>query len=455
MSEINVDQLGDQPGANGRTAKIGGAFDPKVMLGLILFGAIAFLATLYFIGSGQTGRNINDGGAHAAGKGLTGYAALAAFLAEEGHDVSLSRSAGNADDYGLLILTPPLIADEEDISAVLEERIYIGPTLVILPKWIAFGLPNLPGTDIDDGWVQLTGTNVPQWVVGLDHGRNLQIEMSSVGKGEEIFDADDEASGPVWTGLSQTGRLPSRAYLSESGDLTPLVRGPGGKTLAGYLQDDGIHPLLESAANVDVTDGPNVDENRYPVAFVVEPDLVNNYGFANPANAEMAHELIDVMSKNGDLPVIFDLTLNGLGTQQNLLTLAFTPPFLAATLCLVLALLVIGWRAFRRFGPPVAEGRAIAFGKAQLVTNSAGFIQRSKRLHLLTAPYVQIVQARIAKALGLRHADPQAIDAAMARKAPDLPPFSHSAGELNAAHKPKDILSAAAALRRIERTLLR
>ncbi|MGB7408735.1 MAG: DUF4350 domain-containing protein, partial [Pontixanthobacter sp.] len=152
-------------------------------------------------------------------------------------------------------------------------------------------------------------------------------------------------------------------------------------------------------------------------------------------------------------PVVFDLTLNGLGAQQNLLTLAFRPPFLAATLCLILALLVVAWRAFRRFGPPVAQGRAIAFGKNQLVANSAGFIQRSKRFHLLSGPYADMLEKRIAKLLGLRAVDPVRMDSALAARAPDSPRYSAAVAELRDARQPKDIIRAAAALKSIERKL--
>ena len=50
---------------------------PRAVLGMVLFGALAFVALLYFIGKGDTGPGPDNGQAHALSHGLTGYAGLA------------------------------------------------------------------------------------------------------------------------------------------------------------------------------------------------------------------------------------------------------------------------------------------------------------------------------------------------------------------------------------------
>lgn len=428
-------------------------FNPRVILALILFGAAAFFATLYFIGSGQTGNDMNNGDGHASSNGLNGFSAFAALLEEEGHEVTRSRSAGDHDDYALLVLTPGVYADPDDVSAILNARTYAGPTLVILPKWIAFDVSGIPGAKAKDGWVQLLGASEPVWPEKLDEGRNLDLELDGVATpvGGQM---PKPKPGGKWSGLGASGRLPrSETLTSISPLLIPLIGTDTGNALAGYFDDGGYYPRLYEAARVSVGEDENIDEDRWPVVFVVEPDLANNYGFASRDNAETMHYLVDLLSEDGDIPVIFDLTLNGLGAQQNLLTLAFTPPFLAATLCMILALMVVGWRAFRRFGPPASEDRAIAFGKERLVRNGASLIQRSKRLHLLSGPYADMIERRIGKALRLRHVDTNAIATALARRMPDAPDYAASLAALRAARTPKDMLSAAAALKSIERML--
>jgi hypothetical protein len=195
------------------------------------------------------------------------------------------------------------------------------------------------------------------------------------------------------------------------------------------------------------------DGDKWNLTVVFEPDLFNNYGLADRSRARLAAEVIELAREGQDVPIVFDLTLNGLGASKNLLTLAFAPPFLAATLCLILALAVVAWRAFGRFGPPLAEARSIAFGKARLAANAAGFIRRSGRLHLLGPPYVALVARRLASAFGLRSADPAAIDAALARRAPDTAPFTQLAARLESARGPSQTLRAAHALKSLERTV--
>ena len=177
------------------------------------------------------------------------------------------------------------------------------------------------------------------------------------------------------------------------------------------------------------------------------------------ANARLAERLVHAATGGAQI-VNFDLTLNGFTRALNLLTLAFTPPFLAATLCLLLAAVATGWRAFLRFGPPRAGVRAIAFGKQALVSNAAGLIRRSRRLHLITTPYATRARERLVQALALpRLADvaatEAAIDRALAARAPEATPFSAIAARLRAAHSPHDIIKAAQDLHALERTLIR
>ena len=189
-----------------------------------------------------------------------------------------------------------------------------------------------------------------------------------------------------------------------------------------------------------------------------EPDLLNNWGLADQRTALMARALVMATGGNKRVPVLFDQTLNGYGHTRSLVDLAFRPPYLAATLCLLLAALATGWRAFVRFGPPRLRARSIALGKTALVDNSAGLIRRAGRLRLVAAPYATMMQERIALALRLpRGLDPAAteaaIDAAQAQRAPTLPAFSQTAESLRAARGPHDLARHAAALQTIEKAL--
>ncbi|MBE5074412.1 DUF4350 domain-containing protein [Erythrobacteraceae bacterium E2-1 Yellow Sea] len=415
------------------SARASSPFTARTVLLIVLFGALAFLALLYAIGAGETGSRGNDGRAHAAANGLNGYAGLAKLLELEGYDVTLSRSKGQYTTASLLVLTPPQYMDAEEFAEILEKRQYLGPTLVILPKWYAANFPQKLPDSVKDkvkkGWVRLMGTSPPTWTADLPEPY-----------GFESAERNDRSIELSWRGMGLTGSLPDSHSVAAKPNIAQDV--------LVEAEDGGVLAL-----DVLGEDGSDFYENAWNTTFIVEPDLVNNYGLADESRAALALELVRTAAYDDDLPIVFDLTLNGFGGTTNLLTLAFQPPFLAATLCLILALLVIGWRAFRRFGAAAAEGPAIAYGKRQLVTNGAGLILRARRFRLLAEPYIALCARRLAHHLGLVRPDPAAINAALAMRLPDELPFTHRAEALRHAHRQSDILCAADALKELERKL--
>lgn len=408
-------------------------FRPGVVLAVLAVGTLAFLLLLYALGQGWTGDEERDGGSHAAANGLNGYSGLVELLENTGYDVSLSRNPADTEEYGLLVLTPPLWADAEAVGEIIQNRIDYdqGPTLLLLPKWMAYPVPDVPGIEAEDGWVILAGADSPAWFSQLPFGEGARLAIG-------------ETAG--WRGLGGDGDLPDEEQVQA------LVEQPETALYALVLDEEGDMLAAELPQGY-----ASQDYEPWPVIVVFEPDLMNNYGMADEERARVALELIEAAQDGADLPIVFDLTLVGLGTSENLLTLAFAPPFLAATLCLLLAALVIAWRSFRRFGPPVAEAPAMAQGKRQLARNGASLIERVKRWHLLKQPYEDMVSRRVARALGLRNADTEqreiAIDQALARRGHDGPTFSHLAGDLREASRPREIIRAAQRLRTFERTL--
>ena len=388
---------------------------------LLLFGALAFLSALYFIGSGEAGRGTNNGGAHAGGKGLNGFAALASLMEARGWDVTHSSNKAGLQSEDLVVLTPPMDMDGAELAELVTARRHLGPTIVILPKWQAYPPPR-PPAGAGKGWVILDQPRSPQW-------RGFE---------DETRIAIGAARGWQAGSLAGTLRAPKAVQSAEASNrLVPLV-----------VSSDDPDRILAAQAN---------DGGGLPLVFVFEPDLLDNMGLAQASNAILADGLLNRAASGRGRRVLFDLTLNGFGRTPNLLTLAFTPPFLAATLCLLLAAFAIAWRAFNRFGPPLREQRQIAFGKAQLVRNSAGIILRTGRFHLLGRPYAELVHSRMAK-LRLRHRQDEgeagtALDAALAARGVEAGSFTIEAERLRAARKPNDVLRAAQALQQLERTL--
>lgn len=413
-------------------------FKPSTVLAVLAIGAVAFLLMLYALGQGWDGSDDRNGGNHAASNGLNGFAGLASLLEETGYDIELSRSRGSFDDYGLLVLTPSMFGDGADLAEVIEDRreMDFGPTIVILPKWMAYRIPETMDVEAEDGWVFLMNSGSPAWFETLDFAEGAQLQVGAT-KG--------------WNGLGMSGSLP------DAEQVQALTTQPNDQMLVRVSDSDGDVLVADLPADYPIED---YDYAPYPVTFVFEPDLMNNYGLADENRARLAFALIE-SATYGDtsMPVIFDLTLPGLGASENLLTLAFSPPFLAATLCLLLAALVIAWRGFQRFGPPIAEAPAMSQGKRQLARNGASLVQRVKRFHLLSDPYAALLGKRIGNALGVRETAPEAraiaIDSALERRGYDGPSFTQRDNELRSASRPRDIIRAAGALKSIERTLKR
>ncbi|MEQ1541426.1 MAG: DUF4350 domain-containing protein [Novosphingobium sp.] len=433
-------------GGEGRAA---GPFSPRMALALVLGGTLLFFAVLWMIGAGMSESKANNGGAHAGSKGLTGFAGFAAYLGKRGYTASLAKSHGALRQPGVLVLTPPARANTEQLTQVVQSHRAAGPTVIVVPKWFAFRAPRVR-PDVREGWVELAGTEAADWKGFYD-----DITLS-------LDQARPRQNRGRWTSGDLNGTLPKgAAMLSGSGDrLVSLVESEdNGRVLAAYVADGGDYPGLRDLA---LMGEPDFDEDEahgdYPVIFVFEPDLLDNYGFTSPENAMLGERILTAALEGNDKKVVFDLTLNGFGRSRSLLTLAFEPPFLAATLCLMLAALVMGWRAFNRFGPPLLGTRALAFGKRALVSNAAGLIRRTRRLHLIGGPYADAARDRLARALALPHrldpaATEAAIDRALTARAPGAPPFTATAAMLRAARRPTDMLRAARALHSLERTL--
>lgn len=433
-----------------------GPFSLGGMLALVVVGSAVFLLLLYAIGAGWTGNSSQTATESADSNALNGFSALSELLERRGHDVTSVRgrlSQGFEEwDEQLLVLTPGLYSDPAELDEVIEARKYQGPTIVILPKWAVMPVgEEEEGPDHPDDWVRTALGPAPFWFEQVP-----DFEPMELGQG----------TSARWRGMGLRGALADSnqmQWIEESGNKTllPLITDAEGDILVGYWNRNGWHPALaEAAGKVFTAEEENgQDADIYPLVIVAEPDLFNNYGMASEARARAAVAVIEAAMDDAEMPIMFDMTIDGLGQGQNLLTLAFRPPFLAATLCLLVAMLVIGWRAFRRFGPPLAELAMVTHGKTQLASNGAALIQRARRWHLLGAPYAALVAGRIAAGLQIRASDEAAreaaIDVTLDRQGHPGPRFASTAQALRQARRLPDVLRGAATLRSIERTLIK
>ncbi|MEE4338755.1 DUF4350 domain-containing protein, partial [Erythrobacter sp.] len=272
------------PGPSGRASS---PFGKGTVFAVLVTGFVAFLALLWFISAGDTGGDReNDGAAHAASVGLNGYAGLVLLLEAEGHEVELSRSPSDLQTFDLLVIAPSPYADPEEIGALLEARQDTGPTLVLLPKWQANTVPDRAPEKIRklfrEGWVALGMAMETTWTDDLPAPYTFETAL------DRLEDGDSAA----WQGFGYEGELPAR-------------------TVKHAMQKDTIEPLVTDAAghvlafNVLGEEGSDFYEDAHWTVVVAEPDLVNNWGLADPARAAAALALVREAGYGEDTRVVF------------------------------------------------------------------------------------------------------------------------------------------------------
>jgi hypothetical protein len=152
----------------------------------------------------------------------------------------------------------------------------------------------------------------------------------------------------------------------------------------------GIKPIVTDRSGRAVL----VQLGEEPLYLLADPDLLSNRGMADRRQAAAALAMLDFLNSTDAESIVFDVTLNGLGQTRSPLKLMFDPPFLAATLAIAAALLLAGLQSVARFGAPRRPERAIAFGKAALIDNSAALVRQARREAALGGRYAEMIREK-------------------------------------------------------------
>lgn len=298
-------------------------------------------------------RQPSIGGATPLSRSGIGYAGLAEWLKLSSEPPFMARSESDLETDMLLIVTISPDSDPDALTHIIELRkdLY---TLFVLPKWAT--LPLAP----HEGWEMKT-ERLPDRVFNDWLGR---IAKAKLGNGESTVKQLDVAGQMV--------NVPDQ--LQWVADQTPLIAAGNGKAVLTEVEDR-------------------------PFYILTDPDLINNAGLKDPDKAEAALKLIAFLQPE-EGPVMFDLTLHGAGRKYDLAKLLVEPPFLALTLTILAAAALAFLHGLGRFGPPRAEGRAIAFGKRALVDTTAMLLRRAGRLEELGRRYAALARARAGVLLG-------------------------------------------------------
>jgi hypothetical protein len=380
-------------------------FSAKTVIWMLAAGMLAFAGFLIFTAYAPEWKARGDGGTHALSKSAVGLSGLFALeTALQGDRVVAADDREFWENDGLLIVPLSPQTDGDALKALVAARQGQGDsaatTLYVLPKWATTPYPGKSG-----------------WVTGGEAYPPEMLQRLLVPLG----------TAKVATG-SPTSPLRSR-------DGTIRFAAP---RETRWLT--GVEPVIADARGRAV-----LGRISSHVFVLADPDLLNNQGMKSRNNAAAAVALIERLRPDDDSAIAFDMVLAGIGQKRNLLRLMFEPPFLAFTLALLAAGLLIGWHAFGRFGPPLPEGRAIPFGKRALADNAATLIARAGRERALGDRYVAVVRDAAGTALGAGALEPDALErwldtlpgdfakhAAAARYAPDAAHMRDAAAALHA-----------------------
>jgi len=358
------------------TEKPKGAFSPAVVIGLVLVGVFSFAAFILLSAFEPELASGSNGGAQALSQSAVGYAGAVRLLNAAGEHVSVGRISNDLTRrQSFVILTPQQPLTWADLTNASGET-----TLVILPKWAT--VPDMRHR----GWVSRVQAAPVDIVASL---------LSEVAPGARI----GRTNGVTRPVLTNTGKETLQAGSIDqlqtiSGDaLTPMVADNGGAAVLARVVRNGAQT------------------NVYVLA---EPDFFNTQGIADLDNARAAMAMLALLRKNNE-PIVFDVTLNGLGSARNALRLAFQPPFLGFTLGFALAGALLAWRAALRFGPNAPAQRAIALGKTALAENSAALIRLARREQRLGPGYARMMANLACEKLGLPRMDEENLTEALDR----------------------------------------
>jgi hypothetical protein len=324
------------------------AFNPMVIAAMIAAGIVAFIAYWVLSAFAPDLSSGRDGGQHALSRSATSYSAIIEILRASGTTVEIDRREDN-QDAGLLILTPPMTATAEDIAERIDAH-GDRPVLVVLPRWST--VPH----ESQRGWVSRAGPANP-----------FPMLIRPPFTQEAAF--SDSRGGAIGYGIV----LPPTVRTISAPGLVPVISAPDGRAVVASLS------------------------RRPRLMILADADLIANHGVGTAERARSSVALIDAIAPG--LPITFDVQLNGYGGGRSLVRLAFTPPFLGLTLCLLAAGLLALWSGFARFGPPWRDVRTIAFGKAGLVANSARLIVQAGRVRGFSQTYADQVRDSVARRL--------------------------------------------------------
>ncbi len=414
-------------------------FRPITLISLILIGFFAFGALIVLGGFAKDLRKAPPGQATPRSVSAVGYQALTDYLEKLNYDVRETR--GKRDYYDreerLVIYTPS--RPTWRLSKTLENE-GDAVNFIILPKWSVGQMIAQPGEDARKGWARKTrgtGLYYPSAYENMMDGLPVLRRLAKPSPDAELIFNTSSARNSFgtyqpdfidlqyfdlesrWPAYLEELREAERKKAEERRRQDAEARGetyePRKKKEKKKKESDETKPKEENVTPEPLPkhkvmlkiDGKAVliqleDTQTY---ILSEPDLINTMAFKTQSGAAFTHAIIDeiIFDANAiSMSADFDVSLHGIETNRNIIKLMVTPPFLAATLCLLAAGGLIAWQGFNRFGDPARQRPDYAHGPVSLAQTAADFMGIADRAHKTGEDYADLIRRQVVKELGYK-----------------------------------------------------
>ncbi|ODT86849.1 hypothetical protein [Phenylobacterium sp. SCN 70-31] len=340
------------------------AFRPRTILALIGVGVVAFAAMAVLAAYAPDLRSGNDGRAHAMSRSAIGFAAAPILARNLGETASVSRSPPRGLAEAVVVVTP----EGHERTQALDPFAEAAAVLIVMPKWAVSPDP-------------------------LRRGAVRKVDVRPARDVDRLL-----------------SRYAKATRLTPGSAVTrPILRGAGGPFDPGTVLPLGPIDRLQTVTGEGWAPALVNEKGEIVLAYAVEnpkillladPDLLNNQGLAELANARAGAAILSAASAGGERPILFDVTLNGLARGRGLGRLMLEPPWLAATLIGLAATVLMALHALARFGQPRREGRAFALGAGALVDNSADLIRMARKEAEFAPAYAGVIRRMVIRAGG-------------------------------------------------------
>jgi len=396
--------------AGGRPALSNALFRPVTLISLVLISFFAFGAFIVLGGFAKDLRKTEPGQATPRSESAVGYKALRKYLERLDYDIEETRGKRNAYDRDsrLVIYTPP--APSPRIKKSLNNQ-GAETSLIILPKWSVSKMIPKKGEESRKGWArknrgpgvydgaryQRMLTDMPVIRRKEEASVNAQVVFINL-KNQSLAERYEPDYKELqyfnlterWKDhlrfLRQAREAEAeerrRKAAEERGEIyEPKKKKSKAKKNKKTEDETEPKPLPKPEVLMEINGQPVLIRLEDTKTYVLsDPDLVNTMAFKSQGGAQLASAIIDEIIDHAMV----------------------TPPFLAATLCLLAAGILVAWQGFNRFGDPARVKPDYAQGPVSLARTAAEFMGVANRAHSTGAEYAELIRRQVAAHLGYK-----------------------------------------------------